>query len=154
MRKFKPIERILKNLSDNLASTDITLFPPASVEQLAYFERQLKFILPDDLKKIYLFSNGIESTEDLFRIIPWQEIIEHQPSVTDNSLYVAEYMIYSDMWRISVNPSNPQDYWISCTEGADKCRLLTKSLSEFLERFLSGGVFGDGSLHDWRDEID
>jgi hypothetical protein len=31
--------------------------------------------------------------------------------------------------------------------------ILTNSFTEFLRRFLRGGVFETGGLYDWRDEI-
>lgn len=61
-------------------------------------------------------------------------------------------MIYSDTWEIEINPSNPDEYWIS--NHGKAFRLLTKSLAEFLDRFLAKGVFQDGGLYTWHDEVD
>jgi SMI1 / KNR4 family (SUKH-1) len=112
------ISDIVENLSTNLTSYDITLYPPASEQKLIIFERQLNCPLPDDIKAIYLFCNGFESAEDLFRIIPLEEIAERLSEFKPNCFHFAEYMIYCDMWEIEINPSNPNEYWIS-NQGTD-----------------------------------
>ncbi|MDO6435708.1 SMI1/KNR4 family protein [Flavitalea sp. BT771] len=146
------IKEIIKQLSTNLSSYDITLYPPASEQTLLNFEQKLNCPLPDDIKTFYLFCNGFESAEDLFRIIPLEEITDRLAEYEPNSFTFAEYLIYCDTWEIEINPSNPNEYWISNQGTAS--RLLTKSLAEFLDRFLAKGVFGDGGLYTWHDEID
>ena len=146
------ISDIIAKLSTNLSSYDITLYPPASEQDLISFENQIKCPLPDDFKAMYLFCNGFESAEDLFRIIPLDEIGERLSEYEPNRFAFAEYLIYCDVWEIEINPSNPAEYWIS-NQGKD-FRLLTKSLGEFLDRFLAKGVFGDGGLYSWHDEVD
>lgn len=146
------IADILNKLSTELASFDITLYPPANAQDLIDFETKLNCPLPDDIKAIYLFCNGFESAEDMFRIIPLQEIAERMQDFAPNSFSFAEYMIYCDMWDIEINPSNPNDYRIYNDGMA--YRLLTKSLAEFIDRFLAKGVFEDGGLYTWHDEAD
>ena len=143
---------IIEHLSTNLSSYDIRLYPPANEQQLINFEYQLKCPLPDDIKAVYLFCNGFESAEDLFRIVPLEEITERLSECKSNCFHFAEYMTYCDMWEIEINPSNPNEYWIS--NHGTAFRLLTKSLAEFLNRFLAKGVFEDGGLYTWHDEID
>jgi hypothetical protein len=146
------INDIIEKLSANLYSYDITLYPPASEQELINFEQQLKCPLPDDIKTFYLFCNGFESADDLFRIIPLEEIADRLSEHKPNCFYFAEYMIYCDMWEVEINPSNPNEYWISNQGKA--FRLLTQSLPDFLGRFLAKGVFGDGGLYTWHDEVD
>jgi hypothetical protein len=78
------ISDIIAKLSKDPSSYDITLYPPASALDLSAFERELNCPLPDDLKTLYLFCIGFESAEDLFRIIPLDEIRdrmkEYQPN--------------------------------------------------------------------------
>jgi hypothetical protein len=117
---------IIEHLSTNLSSFDIRLYPPANEQQLINFEYQLKCPLP--------------------------EIAERLSESKSNCFHFAEDMTYCDMWEIEINPSNPNEYWIS--NHGTAFRLLTKSLAEFLKRFLAKGVFEDGGLYTWHDEID
>jgi len=141
---------ILHALRVNLSAYDITLYAPASASDFARFKRQFHFELPEEVKALYQFCNGFESAEDLFRIIPLDEIVEDQRSPGPNRFYFAEYMLYSDMWEVNVNPMDLNSYTISNT--GDSVRLLTHSIAEFLSRFLAGGVFGKGGLYDWHAE--
>jgi hypothetical protein len=146
------ISDILHQLSENLSSYDITLYPPATDSDLIDFKGKLKWTLPDDMKTLYRFCNGFESAEDLFRIIPLEEITDRLSEYKLNCFHFAEYMIYCDMWQIEINPSNANEYWIS--NQGKTFRLLTQSLAEFLGRFLAKGVFEDGGLYTWHDEVD
>jgi len=146
------ISDIFHQLSANLSSYDITLHRPATDRDLIDFEGKLKCPLPDDMKALYRFCNGFESAEDIFRIIPLEEITITRPQPDRNSLSFAEYMIYSDSWEIDFNQSSPNDYCIS--NNGTRFRQLTNSLAEFLERFLAAGVFGKGGLYVWHDEVD
>jgi hypothetical protein len=146
------INDIIEKLSTRLSSYDITLYPPASETDLIDFEHRLNCPLPDDIKTLYLFCNGFESAEDLFRIIPLDEIVDDLARYKPNCFAFAEYLVYCDTWEIEINPSNYNEYWIS-NLGKD-FRLLTKSLAEFLDRFLAKGVFEEGGLYTWHNEID
>lgn len=146
------INDIIEKLSADASSYGITLFPPASLQELAAFEHRLNCPLPDDLKTLYLFCNGLESAEDVFRIVPLDEITDRLAAYKPNSFVFAEYMTYCDMWTIEINPANPNDYNIS--NQGDVVRALTSSLAEFLDRFLMGGVFGEGGLYEWHEEVD
>jgi SMI1 / KNR4 family (SUKH-1) len=146
------ISDILQQLSGNLSSYDITLYRPATDQDLEKFEGTLRCPLPDDMKALYRFCNGFESAEDIFRIIPLDEINISRPQPDQITFSFAEYMIYSDMWDININFSNSNDYWIS--NNGEQYRRLTNSLPEFLKRFLDGGVFEKGGLYKWHEEID
>jgi SMI1 / KNR4 family (SUKH-1) len=146
------INFIIEKLTTTLPASDITLFPPATLRELTEFEDRLKCPLPDDIKTLYLFCNGFESAEDLFRIVPLGEITVRLAKYKPNSLDFSEYMTYCDMWTIEINPSDPNDYRIS--NRGDRYRLLTNSLAEFLDRFLAGGVFEKGGLLSWHNEVD
>jgi hypothetical protein len=146
------ISEIIEKLSTNLSSYDITLYPPASEQDLVNFEQGLNCSLPDDIKTLYLFCNGFESAEDLFRIIPLGEIASDLARYAPNRFAFAEYLIYCDTWEIEINPSAPNEYRIS--NYGEAFRLMTNSLAEFLDRFLAKGVFGNGGLYTWHDEID
>lgn len=132
----------------------ITLFAPASLSDISKFEKARNTKIPDDISAFYSFTNGFESEEDLFRIIPLEEIIDNMKDrdtyvENEGDFHIAEYMIYSDMWTLSVNPSNPNQYKIY--NKADNVVVLTNSFPEFLTVFLDKGVFE--GLYAWRSSI-
>jgi len=146
------ITDIIDRIQKQRGQLGITLYPKSSPDDIAAFEviRQLK--LPDDFKTFYNFCNGFESEEDLFRIIPLNEIIESGTSSYldgEKDFHFAEYMIYSDTWTISINN---QGSTYSIYNKVGKTTVLTNSLAEFLNIFLDGGVF-DG-LYKWQEEIE
>lgn len=56
----------------------ISLYPPASLADILHFEERMGIELPADIKSFYLFADGFESEEDMFRIIPLAEIIDNE----------------------------------------------------------------------------
>jgi hypothetical protein len=134
---------------------DITLYPGATQELIDEFEKQVGFKLPADLKTFYRFCNGFESAEDLFRIVPLDEALETRPRdiseyhLKPNQFYIAEYLIYCDVWTIEIELNQPDTYRIMHDPAPN---LVTHSFSEFLLRFLKGGVFDDGGLYKWGEE--
>ncbi len=119
----------------------ITLYDKATDGEIKLFE-QSKMYLPDDIKQFYKFCNRFYSNEDMFRIIPLQEIIdngEDEYLLNKTSFHIGEYMIYCDMWTIDINPNDRNDYTIY--QKIDKPIILTKSFAEFLEKFINGGVY-------------
>ncbi|WP_426669399.1 SMI1/KNR4 family protein [Mucilaginibacter sp. McL0603] len=130
----------------------LTLHTGASEELIKKVESTCDVILPDDFKTFYRFTDGFETIEDIFNMIPLDEIGENHKK-GDNELWIAEYMIYSDMWELEVNPKDPNDYAIFNVDGEKEKIILTKSLAEFIVRFLKGGVFETAGLYAWRDEV-
>ena len=146
------IETTLSDLSTNHATYGITLYAPSTTQQINEFETTLGLTLPDTFRRFYLFCNGFESAEDMFRIIPLEEIAERKQDYEPNSFSIAEYMIYCDMWDVHLTPPDYTNYLISNTD--IKYRALTTSFAEFLERFIVGGVFGKGGLYEWHAQVD
>ena len=58
-------------------------------------------------------------------------------------------MIYCDMWTITINPD---DNSYSIYNKTDTTIILTNSFADFLDKFLTGGVFE--GLYKWREEIE
>lgn len=146
---------IIERIKVDKNKLGITLFAPASLTEILNFEKIRGIKLPDDLIKFYSFSNGLESAEDMFRIIPLDEMIDNMKdrdtyTVEQNDFHFAEYMIYCDMWTININSADRNDYRIY--NKADNVISLTNSFSEFLDTFLNGGVF-DG-LYTWRENVE
>jgi len=131
----------------------LTLHEGASEDLIKKVEHIYDITLPDDFKALYRFSDGFETVEDIFNMIPLAEVAEnyHEPK---KELWIAEYMIYSEMWELEINPAYANNYNIfgGDSEGEEKVP-LTKSLAEFIARFLKGGVFEIGGLYAWKDEI-
>jgi hypothetical protein len=145
-----PIYNIIKYLKGHLHKTGITLYNPATALDISFFESTNNIQLPDDIKQFYRFANGFESEKDTFRIVPLDEMTDKRD---EQCLYIAEWLIYCDAWRLEINESNPNDYSISAEGGYERKTILTHSFAEFLRYFLKGGLFGEEGLYFWEDEI-
>ena len=136
---------------------DITLYRAATQIFIRGFEIQMNLRLPNDLKTFYQFCNGFESQEDLFRIIPLDEILssktDSQAHLRPNQFYFAEYLTRSDMWAIEVNATVPNSYTVFGSTRNVSEMTLTHSFAEFLDFFLTGGVFGDNGLYQVEEAI-
>jgi hypothetical protein len=71
------IADIITKIENNKDRLGITLYPKATTSDISAFENNKSLRLPGDLREFYSFSNGFESSEDMFRIIPLNEIIEN-----------------------------------------------------------------------------
>jgi hypothetical protein len=145
------IQEAINKLQAYRGPSKLTLHPGADETLLAEVESAYGVTLPDDFKTLYRFSDGFETDEDIFNMIPLAEIKNNKDR--DSPLYIAEYLIYSEMWRLEINPDNCNDYKIMVEFNGNQL-LLTNSLAEFVDRFLNGGVFDAGGLYDWHEEIE
>ncbi len=142
---------VLGFIKDNSKRLGIHLNNSASDAEIDNFE-QKKFFLPDDFKLLYKFSNGFETDEDLFRLIPLDEVLNNKDDdylISNISFHFTEYMIYCDMWSVDINVGNKNDYRIY--NKTDDTVFLTNSIAEFLLIFVKKGVY-DG-LYQWREDI-
>jgi len=146
------IANVIEYLKDQIDQTDITLRKGASVSLISEFERATNVRLPNDIKQFYQFSNGFDSAEYLFNIIPLERMIEDIEMSRAKHLYLAEYLIYSDTWELEIATDSFDNYKISNTNHDSEQVVLTNSFAEFLERYLTGGVFKPGGLYDWYNE--
>lgn len=149
------ITDIIGKIRADKTKLGITLYAPASLSEIANFEKIRGVTLPDEITAFYNFSNGFESAEDMFRIIPLEEIISNmkdRDSYTEEpgDFHIAEYMIYCDMWTLHINLDDRNQYKIY--NKTESTITLTNSFSDFLNVFLNGGVY-DG-LHSWRETIE
>jgi hypothetical protein len=131
----------------------LTLRHGTSEELISQVERSFSVVLPADFKTLYRFTDGFETEEDIFNMIRLVEIMDNKTRYNKEPLYFAEYMIYSDMWQLEINPEDPDQYLISVVDYQHGRIVLTSSLGEFIARFLKGGVFEIGGLYAWADEI-
>jgi hypothetical protein len=147
------IEQVIARIK--AGPNDITLYPGATEKLLKYFEEAMKVILPPDIKEFYSFSNGFESDEDLFRMIPLEEIMEDWRCKADGDgqFYFSEYLIYSDLWGIDLNVNQKACYYIFYSVSEQQKLPMTDSLANFLDCFLKSGVYGKDGLYDWVNSI-
>ncbi len=143
------IDSVIDFLQRHLDETDITLNQSASEESIEQFEKSTGIILPNDVKQFYRFANGFESEEDLFNIVSLEYLVDDRTG----NIYLAEYLVYCDMWCLEINPANVNDYLITTLSAKEERIILTNSFAEFLTRFLKGGVFGNNGLYAWADEV-
>jgi hypothetical protein len=129
----------------------LTLHKGAGSELISKVEINYGITLPGDFKTLYKFSNGFGTDEDIFNVIPLEEIIENKTH--NKPFWIAEYMIYSDEWSLEIAPGDPDDYSIFVIDSNGVKINLTSSLGEFIARFLTGSVFEIGGLYAWADEI-
>ena len=144
------IAEIAATLTTHQAGRHITLFPPATNSGINNFEAIIKAPLPQDIRQFYLFSNGMDTLDWLFRLLPLEEILEQGLRFGPHQFIFAEYMIYSDTWQIYLDPINPAAYSIRNEVVAPP---LTQSLAIFLERFLANGLFGPRGIYDLHQEV-
>jgi hypothetical protein len=147
------IQSAIEQLQNYKGPTGLSLHPGADDTMLQAVENTYNITLPDDFKEFYRFADGFETDEDIFNMIPLKYIIENKHRKGGAAFYIAEYMIYSDMWQLEINPNNCNDYKIIIWANYNKL-VLTNSLGEFISRFLKGGVFGTGGLYEWQDEVE
>jgi hypothetical protein len=139
------IQELLATLKATLTQTGIVLYPGADQQLIKHFEQEMNLVLPADFKTFYAFCNGFESGEEWFRMIPLEEILEHKSEYQPRQFYVAEYLIYCDMWEVDLTDGALGTYQIH-----NGYVPLTDSLAVFMERFLQGGLFSDTGLYNWR----
>jgi hypothetical protein len=148
------IANIIEYIKTNLSQTDIThLHKGASEALIRQVEKVHNITLPEDIKQFYRFSDGFETAEDLFNLIPLNEIIKSKSDSNYQHLYIAEYMVYSDMWALEIDHDNHNNYRIYNINRYSEKIVLTNSLSDFLKRFLDAGVFGPNGLYKWGEAI-
>lgn len=127
----------------------IDINPPVTLSDIIEFEGQIGFSLPTDFREYYLTCNGFGCNEDIFNMVPLQDIRQYQQDFGGNWFYFSEYMIYSDMCGLRLSSTGQYEIF----NGSYPDKTLTTSLSEFLNRFLKGNVFETGGLYEWHEEL-
>jgi hypothetical protein len=144
------IPELINAIGEKHKNDSFVLHPPAPEEMITKLEKHLGFALPGDFKTFYSFCNGFEmNSDDDFRMIDIEEIIDHTIDKKAKTFHFAEYMTYSDMWTLKYFGEG--EYKIVNFGITDT--VLTDSLAEFLTRYLEGCVFEKGGLIDWHEEI-
>ena len=145
------IKTAIASLIDKPKELGIILKPPATENELALLQNAFQRDLPNDIKHFYSHCNGIDTLDSLFRILSINDILENRDQLKTHSFPFAEYMIFSDVWTLSL--TNDNSYTIAnSNHGKDEHVVLTTSLCEFLERYVKGGLFEKDRLYDWYEE--
>ncbi|MDI9868011.1 SMI1/KNR4 family protein [Flectobacillus roseus] len=127
----------------------ITINAPATLSDISDFEMHIGFSLPTDFREFYLTCNGFGCNEDTFNMTPLEDILLYEQNFGNNWFYFSEYMIYSDMWGLRRTTTGQFEIF----NGSYPDKSMTSSLTEFLQRFITGNVFEIGGLYDWHDEL-
>jgi len=140
------MEELVRAIALKHGKEGITIYAPASENEISSFERKVGFILPLDFGKFYSVCNGFECAEDIFRMIPLEEV--RSDDYGKSWFSFAEYMIFSDCWKMKKKEND--DYEIA---DGSLDEVLGSSLHEFLEKFLQGNVFDKDGLYDWQNVV-
>ena len=152
------LEDVIQKLLDSQEKLGIEFNQPADDASIAAFNTAFKLTLPDELVRLYKFTNGFATLDALFRITPLdeciRELMQYDNGVRGSEFVFAEYMIYSDTWKVRLKPNNPELYdIINQNHETEAAVILTNSVADFLNRYLEGGgVFGDEGLYKWFEE--
>ncbi|QKJ32688.1 SMI1/KNR4 family protein [Mucilaginibacter mali] len=149
------IDEIINYLRENHTEISIELKPGASAELIMQVEEIYKLKLPDDVRKFYEFTNGFELLDDhIFNIISLEDIIDNKTQYNDAYINIAEYLIYSDVWSLIIDPADHNNYQITNSDHTNNKEItLTKSLADFLHHFIIGGLFEKEGLYHWYNEL-
>ncbi len=143
------IKILIKLIQEKHHQSGIEVNPPATLSDITEFENKIGFALPSDFIEFYLTCNGFGCNEDIFNMIPLQNIRKYEENFGKNWFHFSEYMIYSEMWGL--RRTSEGDFEIFYSSYPDK--VMTSSIKEFLQRFLAGNVFDSGGLYEWQKEL-
>ena len=125
------ISAVIERMLRNRVQLQIEL-KEAAYNEVEEFEAKTGLALPDEMRTFYSLFNELYGAEDMFRIIPLSEVVE-DARYTENGFDFAEYLIFCDLWSVTISKDNCNDYLISGD-------FPSHSFADFLERFLDGGV--------------
>lgn len=95
------IQEAINQLQAYQGPYELTLHPGAGEDLLTAVESAYGITLPDDFKALYRFSDGFETDEDIFNMIPLTEIRNNKDR--DSPLYIAEYSLLPQASRLWLN---------------------------------------------------
>lgn len=86
-----PLPDILSQLSFPHPDREVTFHPPATRPQIRDFEAILKTPLLADLQEFYLFCNGFDTLDFLFRVLPLENIVQYGMRGRDCAVFLDRY---------------------------------------------------------------
>jgi hypothetical protein len=149
MSKFKAF---FAKHQDRMKALGVKLNPSATTEGIGKLESAVGHVLPEEIKSFYSYCNGFDTEDWIFNVLSIEQILYYKSELELLEFYFAEYMIYTDDWRIKIEKSDT--YFITNGNHKENQRLvLTNSIFEFLEvYFNSDGVLSENGLYKWFEE--
>lgn len=149
MNKFKAF---FAKQKDRMKVLGVKLNPPATTEYIGELEIAVGHILPAEIRSFYAYCNGFDTEDWIFNVLSIEQILYYKSELEISEFYFAEYMIYSDDWRIKIE--NSDAYFITNGNHKENQQLvLTNSIFEFFEVYLnSDGVLSENGLYKWFEE--
>ena len=151
MNRIRNIDDAIVLLKSYSGPFELTLHPAASEALIQAVEQAYGIQLPEDFKSFYRFTNGFEIDEDIFNMIPLDEMISN--SKDDQRPAISEFMIYSDLWYFELDETDADQYRIYVISHDAEKIILSNSLADFIARSLTGSVCEPGGLYEWQKEI-
>lgn len=123
--------------------------PSAIIEDICKLESAVGHVLPEEIRNFYAYCNGFDTEDWIFNVLSIEQILYYKSELEIPEFYFAEYMIYTDDWRIKIE--NSETYFITNGNHKENHQLvLTKSIYEFLEvYFYSDGILSENGLYKW-----
>ncbi|HEY4968194.1 MAG TPA: SMI1/KNR4 family protein [Puia sp.] len=143
------MREIIEAITQKHRSKGINVYSPVTTTELNAFEEQIGFLLPKEFREFYSICNGFGCNEDIFNMVPLNQIMRYGEDYGTDWFYFSEYMIYSDVWGLRLTSSKEYEIF----NGGFPEIVMTSSLLEFLNRFLKGNVFDRGGLYEWHNEL-
>lgn len=150
MNSMMKIDDAIALLNSYSGPFKLILHPAASEALIHAVEQAYDIRLPEDFKSFYRFTNGFEIDEDIFNMIPLDEMISN--SKDDQRPAIAEFMIYSDLWYLEIDDTDADQYQIYVISHDAEKIILTNSLADFILSALNGSVCEPGGLYEWQKE--
>ncbi|MEH3112632.1 SMI1/KNR4 family protein [Pedobacter terrae] len=146
MSKFKAF---FAKHKDRMNALGVKLNPPSTNEDICKLEIAVGHVLPEDIKSFYSYCNGFDTEDWIFNVLSIEQILYYKSELKLSEFYFAEYMIYTDNWRIKIE--NSDTYFITNGNHKENQQLvLTNSIFEFLKvYFNSDGVLSENGLYKW-----
>ena len=125
------------------------LSPPNTLDDILHFEFSRSMQLPDDFRHLFLTTNGMVGLvpnyfdKEGFLFYPLEELmtLEDEFGITRDSavehcLIFAEFM-HKSWWYAVKFSKNVDTYEIGIVSSADKFKVITRNLGEFIQLYLN-----------------
>lgn len=94
-----------------MKALEIKLNPSATTEDICKLESAVGHVLPEEIKSFYSYCNGFDTEDWIFNVLSIEQILYYKFELELSEFYFAEYMIYTDDWRIKIE--NSDTYFIT-----------------------------------------
>jgi hypothetical protein len=95
----------------------------------------------------------LKAPQKISELFPWRRFWKDVTTSGRNHFYVAEYLCYCDVWEITIDADDNNQYLIQNWDEKSELVTLTNSFVAFLNRFLDGRVYEKDGLYEWKEEM-